>query len=78
MQKILYAVGFGKKAQQFAAENDIIIFTAGKKSSNGKVLHISHDVNPDIFAETKEDMDWNWYEGVVTVELQAPLQHHIG
>ena len=63
--------GREKKLQQFASENDIIIFTAGKKSSNGKVLfHISHDVNPrTYFSETKEDIDWNWFEGVETVGI---------
>lgn len=63
--------GREKKLQQFAAENDIIIFTAGRKSSNGKVLyHIAHDVNErTYFAETKDEIDWSWFEGATTVGI---------
>ena len=63
--------GREKKLQQFAAENDIIIFTAGRKSSNGKVLyHIAHDVNErTYFAETKEEIDWSWFEGANSVGI---------
>ena len=63
--------GREKKLQQFAADNDIIIFSAGRKSSNGKVLyHICHDVNArTYFAETKEEIDWNWFEGATSVGI---------
>ncbi len=63
--------GREKKLQQFAAENDIIIFTAGRKSSNGKVLyHIAHDVNErTYFAETKDEIDWSWFEGARSVGI---------
>jgi 4-hydroxy-3-methylbut-2-enyl diphosphate reductase len=63
--------GREKKLQQFASENDIVIFTAGRKSSNGKVLfHISHDVNPrTYFAETKDEIDWGWFEGAKTIGI---------
>jgi len=63
--------GREKKLQQFAAENDIIIFSAGRKSSNGKVLyHICHDVNErTYFAETKEEIDWSWFEGATSVGI---------
>lgn len=63
--------GREKKLQQFAAENDIIIFTAGRKSSNGKVLyHIAHDVNErTYFAETKDEIEWIWFEGARSVGI---------
>ena len=63
--------GREKKLQQFAADNDIIIFSAGRKSSNGKVLyHICHDVNErTYFAETKEEIDWSWFEGATSVGI---------
>lgn len=63
--------GREKKLQQFAADNDIIIFSAGRKSSNGKVLyHICHDVNERThFAETKEEIDWSWFEGATSVGI---------
>lgn len=63
--------GREKKLQLFAAENDIIIFTAGRKSSNGKVLyHICHDVNErTYFAETKEEIDWSWFDGANSVGI---------
>jgi len=63
--------GREKKLQQFAADNDIIIFSAGRKSSNGKVLyHICHDVNErTYFAETKEEIDWSWFVGATSVGI---------
>ncbi|MCZ2143655.1 MAG: 4-hydroxy-3-methylbut-2-enyl diphosphate reductase, partial [Ignavibacteriales bacterium] len=63
--------GRESKLRQFAAENDIIIFTAGRKSSNGKVLYnICKEVNErTYFAETKEEIDWSWFEGAETIGI---------
>ncbi len=65
--------GRERKLQLFAAENDIIIFTAGRKSSNGKVLHdIAKAANPrTYFAETIDEIDWNWFEGAEKVGISG-------
>jgi len=65
--------GRERKLQQFASENDIIVFTAGRKSSNGKVLHdIAKAANPrTYFAETIDEIDWSWFEGVEKVGISG-------
>lgn len=65
--------GREKKLREFAQNNDIIIFTAGRKSSNGKVLyHIAHDANPKTyFIETNDEIDWSWFDGVATVGISG-------
>lgn len=46
----------------FAQENDVILFVAGKKSSNGKALfQVCKSVNPrSYFLEGKEDLKTEW------------------
>ncbi|MBE2281380.1 MAG: 4-hydroxy-3-methylbut-2-enyl diphosphate reductase [Ignavibacteriaceae bacterium] len=63
--------GREKKLQEFARTHDVIIFTAGRKSSNGKVLyHIAHDVNEKtFFAETKDEINFSWFEGANSVGI---------
>lgn len=58
--------GRDKKLREFAKENDIIIFTAGLKSSNGKVLfNIAKEENgKTFFAETNNDLKAEWFMGV--------------
>lgn len=65
--------GRERKLQQFASENDIIVFTAGRKSSNGKVLHdIAKAANPrTYFAETIDEIDWSWFDGVEKVGISG-------
>lgn len=65
--------GRERKLQQFASENDIIVFTAGRKSSNGKVLHdIAKAANQrTYFAETIDEIDWSWFEGVEKVGISG-------
>lgn len=46
----------------FAAENDIVLFVSGKKSSNGKALHATClEVNPrSYFIEDESEIDISW------------------
>jgi 4-hydroxy-3-methylbut-2-enyl diphosphate reductase len=48
--------------QKFSKDNDVIIFVAGKKSSNGKALYqVCKQINPRSYFvenETEINMDW--------------------
>jgi len=63
--------GREKKLREFALSNDVIIFTAGKKSSNGKVLFaIAKEVNPKtFFVESNEEIDFSWFKDAKTVGI---------
>jgi len=63
--------GREKKLREFAKRNDVIIFTAGRKSSNGKVLfHIAEEENArTYFVETKEELQREWFQGVSSVGI---------
>ncbi|MGD0590381.1 MAG: 4-hydroxy-3-methylbut-2-enyl diphosphate reductase [Bacteroidota bacterium] len=63
--------GREKKIREFAAANELIIFVAGKHSSNGKVLYdIVKSVNPHIrFIEDVQELHTEWFEGIETVGI---------
>lgn len=63
--------GREKKLKEFALSNDVLIFTAGKKSSNGKVLYsIAKEVNAStFFVESKEEIDFSWFKDAKTVGI---------
>jgi 4-hydroxy-3-methylbut-2-enyl diphosphate reductase len=63
--------GREKKLREFAKMNDVVIFSAGKKSSNGKVLfNICKEANErTYFVETKEEIDWNWMKDAESVGI---------
>ena len=63
--------GRDKKIREFAAANDLVIFVAGKHSSNGKVLYdIVKSVNPHIhFIENVQELQTEWFEGIETVGI---------
>jgi 4-hydroxy-3-methylbut-2-enyl diphosphate reductase len=65
--------GRDKKLREYAAQNDIVIFVAGRQSSNGKVLfHIAEESNPrTYFIETEAELDPAWFEGVQTVGISG-------
>jgi 4-hydroxy-3-methylbut-2-en-1-yl diphosphate reductase len=65
--------GRDKKLREFAKQNGIMIFVAGRNSSNGKVLfHICEDANPrTYFVETELDLQPQWFEGVETVGISG-------
>ena len=55
----------------FAARHDLILFVAGRKSSNGKVLfHECLRVNPNSHQiESAEEIDMSWFRDVKTVGI---------
>jgi 4-hydroxy-3-methylbut-2-enyl diphosphate reductase len=63
--------GREKKIREFASENELIIFVAGRHSSNGKVLYeIVKSVNSRIqFIEDVQELQPEWLEGVETVGI---------
>ncbi len=65
--------GRDKKLRDFANQNDIMIFVAGKNSSNGKVLyHICQEANPrTYFVEVESELRPEWFEGVETVGISG-------
>lgn len=65
--------GRDKKLRAFAEENDVMVFVAGRKSSNGKVLyHISLEANPKThFIEDVQEIDPSWFEGARSVGISG-------
>jgi 4-hydroxy-3-methylbut-2-enyl diphosphate reductase len=65
--------GRDKKLREFAQQNDIMIFVAGKHSSNGKVLfNICREANPrTYFVEMEEELKQEWFNGVETVGISG-------
>ena len=63
--------GREKKIREFAAENNLIIFVAGRHSSNGKVLYeIVESVNSRIqFIENVQEIQPEWFDGIETVGI---------
>ncbi|MCL5267081.1 MAG: 4-hydroxy-3-methylbut-2-enyl diphosphate reductase [Bacteroidetes bacterium] len=61
--------GRDKKLREFAARNNVVIFVAGKNSSNGKVLfEICREENPSsYFVESEKEIQAQWFEGAETV-----------
>ncbi|MEO8168856.1 MAG: 4-hydroxy-3-methylbut-2-enyl diphosphate reductase, partial [bacterium] len=57
--------GRDKKLREYASQNDVMIFVAGKNSSNGKVLYeICKDANPNtFFIEDETELKAEWFEG---------------
>lgn len=63
--------GREKKLIEFAKANDVMIFVAGRASSNGKVLYdIAKGVNERThFIETEEEINTEWLTDVQTVGI---------
>lgn len=63
--------GRDKKIREFAASNDILIFVAGRNSSNGKVLFgIAKEANSrTFFIEDVNELNRDWFKGVETVGI---------
>ena len=63
--------GRDKKIREFAKSNDIVIFVAGRNSSNGKVLfHIANEENPrTYFIEDVPELQAEWFEKVENVGI---------
>ena len=63
--------GRDKKIREFAVSNDIVIFVAGRNSSNGKVLYgIANEANPrTYFIEEDWELQDTWFSGVESVGI---------
>ena len=55
----------------FAAKHDLILFVAGRKSSNGKVLfHECLSINPNSHqVESADEINMEWFDNVQTVGI---------
>ena len=65
--------GRDKKLREFSRENDVMIFVAGKKSSNGKVLYeIAKAENPKTyFIEDEKELQPEWFAGSEIVGISG-------
>jgi 4-hydroxy-3-methylbut-2-enyl diphosphate reductase len=65
--------GRDKKLRDFAAANDVMIFVAGRNSSNGKVLYdICRGANPRThFLETESELRREWFDHAETVGISG-------
>jgi 4-hydroxy-3-methylbut-2-en-1-yl diphosphate reductase len=63
--------GRDKKIREFAAANDVVIFVAGRNSSNGKVLYeIAKEANRrTLFVEDERELQADWFQGVTNVGI---------
>lgn len=61
--------GRDKKLREFARANDVVVFVAGRHSSNGKVLfEIAKSENPKtFFIEDVPELQDEWFEGAENV-----------
>jgi 4-hydroxy-3-methylbut-2-enyl diphosphate reductase len=59
--------------QEFAAQQDVMVFVAGKSSSNGKVLfESSRSVNPNsYFVSDTPEIKKSWFNGVERVGVSG-------
>jgi 4-hydroxy-3-methylbut-2-en-1-yl diphosphate reductase len=61
------------KLQEFAKQNDVVLFIAGKSSSNGKVLFniCKRENERSYFIENESEIKMSWFEGVKTVGISG-------
>lgn len=65
--------GRDKKLREFARSNDVMIFVAGKKSSNGKVLfNIAKEENDKTyFIEEESELQFDWLRDAKSVGISG-------
>ncbi len=61
--------GRDKKLREFAAQNDVIVFVAGRNSSNGKVLFeiCKGENQSSYFVENENELQAQWFENAESV-----------
>ncbi|MDQ1266839.1 MAG: 4-hydroxy-3-methylbut-2-enyl diphosphate reductase [Bacteroidota bacterium] len=61
-----YVYGREDSLKKFASENDIVIFVAGRNSSNGKYLYdVCRSVNSNTrFIEDASEIDFSWFDAI--------------
>ncbi len=65
--------GRDKKLREFAQQNDVMIFVAGRSSSNGKVLYdiCRHANHNTYFIEEEFELKSEWFEGKENVGISG-------
>ncbi len=65
--------GREKKLREFASLNDVVVFVAGRNSSNGKVLFgICKEANPrSYFVENETELKREWFNGKSAVGISG-------
>ena len=65
--------GRDKKLREFSRNNDVVIFVAGRKSSNGKVLfEIAREENRrTFFVEDENELAPEWFDAAETVGVSG-------
>ena len=65
--------GRDKKLRDFASQNEVVIFVAGRNSSNGKVLYdICREANSaTYFIEDVPELKYEWFVGKETVGISG-------
>ncbi|MFA6468372.1 MAG: 4-hydroxy-3-methylbut-2-enyl diphosphate reductase [Bacteroidota bacterium] len=65
--------GRDKKLREFSKSNDVMIFVAGRMSSNGKVLYeIAKSENPKTyFVENESELQKEWFTGATSVGISG-------
>jgi len=65
--------GRDKKLREFSRSNDVMVFVAGRNSSNGKVLYdICREENPrSPFIESEAELEPAWFAGAATVGISG-------
>ena len=60
-----------EKLQKFAISHDLVLFVAGRKSSNGKVLYANcKEVNPNTrFISNADEIDRSWIENATNIGI---------
>jgi 4-hydroxy-3-methylbut-2-enyl diphosphate reductase len=65
--------GRDKKLREYAAGNDVMVFVAGRTSSNGKVLYdVCREANPrTYFIEHEGELKPEWFAGAASVGISG-------
>jgi 4-hydroxy-3-methylbut-2-enyl diphosphate reductase len=66
-----FVSGRGGKLGEFVSSSDVVLFVAGRKSSNGKSLYnFCRSINLNThFIESPEEMEREWFDGAETVGI---------
>jgi 4-hydroxy-3-methylbut-2-en-1-yl diphosphate reductase len=65
--------GRDKKLREYAAANDVMVFVAGRNSSNGRVLYdVCREANPRThLIEQESELQREWFSGAATVGISG-------
>ncbi len=68
-----FVSGREEPLMEFAKDNDVVVFVAGRNSSNGKSLyHVCKGANPKTyFIENHEEIEMDWFEGATKIGISG-------